>query len=187
MGRDGHSRSQVVAAALRELDEGGLEAWSMRRIAGALDVQPSALYHHVASKQELLGAVADEILRRGRRERTGQDWADRVVEICTELRDAALAYRDGAEVVASAYSFGLGVRGPYDELVATLSAGGLEDGRASTGAGVLVHYVFGHTVDEQTHLQAAAAGAIAGDPRPGGDFGVGLSMVVAGIAATHRA
>jgi len=176
----------VVAAALRELDDGGLESWSMRRIAAALEVQPSALYHHVASKQELLGAVADEILRRGRRPRTGREWAEQVVEVCAELRDAALAYRDGAEVVASAYSFGLGARGPYDELVAVLREAGLADGRAATAAGVLVHYVFGHTVDEQTHLQAAAAGAIADDPRPGGDFEVGVAMVVAGIAATER-
>ena len=39
----------------------------MRRLAAELDVRPSALYHHVPSKQVLLAAVADEVLRRGPR------------------------------------------------------------------------------------------------------------------------
>ena len=37
----GHSRTDVVAAALRVLDEQGLEFCSMRRVAAALDVDPT--------------------------------------------------------------------------------------------------------------------------------------------------
>ena len=53
---------QVVDVALRLLNERGLPDLSMRRVAAALEVQPSALYWHVSSKQHLLGLVADRIL-----------------------------------------------------------------------------------------------------------------------------
>ena len=62
-----HRRDDVVARALRVLDDHGLADLTMRRLGTELGVQPSALYHHFPSKQVLLAAVADEILARGAR------------------------------------------------------------------------------------------------------------------------
>ena len=45
----------------------------------------------------------------------------------------------------------------------------------------MLHFVYGHAIDEQTHLQAAQAGAIDTDERDEAEFGVGLGIVVAGI------
>ena len=64
-----HHRSDVIDRAIAVLDEYGLESLTMRRLAAELGVQPSALYHHVPNKQSLLAAIADEIIRRGRRPR----------------------------------------------------------------------------------------------------------------------
>lgn len=176
-----YHRADVVAGALDVLDRHGLADLSMRRLGADLGVQPSALYHHFADKQTLLAAVADEILRRGpRRPRDDDAWDARVVDTCHELRDAVLAYRDGAEVVATAYAFGLGARAPYDDLVAALRAGGVAE-IAELGARTLLHFVLGHVVDEQTHLQAASAGAIDDLPREGGDFDLALGIVLDGL------
>ena len=73
-------------------------------------MQPSALYHHFANKQTLLAAVADELLARGARPDgpADQTWDDRVIALSNELRDAMLAYRDGAELIATVHAFGLG-------------------------------------------------------------------------------
>ena len=179
-----YHRDDVVRAALGVLDSYGLADLSMRRLGSELGVQPSALYHHFPSKQVLLGAVADEVLRRGARAvPDGLAWDERVVATCTGLRDAMLAYRDGAELVATARAFGLGARSPYDELVAALLDGGLDAELAGVAARTLLHFVLGHVTDEQTHLQAGSAGAIADGPRDGSDFLVGLTMVVHGVRA----
>ena len=66
-----HHRSDVLTHAVALLDAHGLAALTMRRLGAELDVQPSAIYHHFASKQALLAAVADEILVRGARPRVG--------------------------------------------------------------------------------------------------------------------
>ena len=170
---------------LTVLDGYGLADLTMRRLAGELGVQPSALYHHFPNKQSLLAAVADELLARGRRHDTsGQrpsGWDARVAAVCTELRDAMLAYRDGAELVATVRSFGLGAATPYDELAAALTDSGLDPSLVPTAARTLLHYVFGHAVDEQTHLQAGSVGAIADAPREDSDFALGLQIVVDGI------
>ncbi|MER7016191.1 TetR/AcrR family transcriptional regulator C-terminal domain-containing protein [Saccharopolyspora sp. NPDC000359] len=178
-----YHRKDVVARAIEVLDEYGLESLTMRRLATELGVQPSALYHHVPNKQALLAAIADEVLHRGRRPRRTERWDERVVEICAELRDAMLAYRDGAEVVVTAHTFGLGAAGPAQQLRAALRDGGLPDDVVDVGTRALLHLVFGHTVEEQMALQAASAGAI--DRAPGGpaDFERGLDLVLDGLRA----
>jgi AcrR family transcriptional regulator len=174
-----YRRRDVVARAVDVLDDLGLADLTMRRLGTELGVQPSALYHHFPNKQALLAAVADELLARADWPGEGA-WVDLVVATCTTLRDALLAWRDGAELVATVWAFGLGARAPYERLVAALRAGGL-DPLAPVAARTLLHFVYGHVVDEQTHLQAAAVGAIDDDPRDDSDFGAGLGMIVAGI------
>ncbi|WP_051548692.1 TetR/AcrR family transcriptional regulator C-terminal domain-containing protein [Nocardioides sp. URHA0032] len=177
----GHRRADVVEHALGVLDAYGLADLTMRRLGAELGVQPSALYHHFANKQSLLAAVADEILARGPHGPRPETWDDRATVVCTELREAMLAYRDGAEVVATVHAFGLGATAPGEELVAACRDAGLDRALAGTAARTLLHYVFGHVGDEQTHLQAGSAGAIDGDPRPESDFATGLGIVVDGI------
>ena len=176
-----YHRNDVVDRALGVLDAYGLADLTMRRLAGELGVQPSALYHHFPNKQSLLAAAADEILARGRRTPRPTAWDARVEAVCTELRDAMLAYRDGAELVATVRSFGLGAATPYDELAAALTAGGLDPALVPTASHTLLHFVFGHVVDEQTHLQAGSVGAIEDAPREDSDFPLGLQIVVDGI------
>lgn len=183
-----YRRDDVVARAVDVLDDLGLADLTMRRLATELGVQPSALYHHVANKQTLLAAVADEVLARGFASRTpaGDDWVERAADVCATLRDALLAYRDGAELVSTVWAFGLGARLPYDLLLALLTDAGLGD-LAPVGARTLLHYVHGHALDEQTHLQAAAAGAVPDDPRAEDDFAVGLRILLAGLQVVHAA
>ena len=182
-----HHRQDVIDRALQVLDEYGLADLSMRRLAAELGVQPSALYHHVANKQELLAALADEVLGRTRSVPAveGQPWQQLVVARCEALRDAMLAYRDGAELIATVHAFGLGAQGLADGLVEALGEGGLEPEMAQVGARTIVHFVFGHVSEEQMHLQASAAGAIATDleqaPASAQTFALGLDLIVAGV------
>ncbi|WP_028645413.1 TetR/AcrR family transcriptional regulator C-terminal domain-containing protein [Nocardioides sp. URHA0020] len=178
-----YHRDDIVDRALVVLDTYGLADLTMRRLGSELGVQPSALYHHFPNKQQLLAAVADEVLARGRR-RSGERpaaWDARAEAVCSELRDAMLAYRDGAELVATVRSFGLGAATPYDELAAALADGGLGPLLVPTAARTVLHFVFGHALDEQTHLQAGSVGAIDEEPRADSDFALGLGIVLDGI------
>ncbi|KQY63756.1 MULTISPECIES: TetR/AcrR family transcriptional regulator C-terminal domain-containing protein [unclassified Nocardioides] len=176
-----YRRADVVEHAIVVLDAYGLADLSMRRLASELGVQPSALYHHFANKQTLLAAVADEILHRGTRPRTTTAWDDRVVEVCGQLRDAMLAYRDGAELVATVSAFGLGAEAPALELAEALADADLDADLAPVAARTLIHFVLGHVMDEQTQMQASSAGAIEDRPREESDFALGLALVLDGI------
>lgn len=176
-----YHRGDVVTRALEVLDRHGLADLSMRRLGAELGVQPSALYHHFVNKQTLLAAVADELLARGARPLPDGAWDAQAGAVCTQLRDATLAYRDGAELVATVHAFGLGASGPHEALLAALRHGGFPEDLSRVAARTLLHYVFGHVTDEQTHLQAGSAGAIDDEPRESSDFDLGLALVLDGI------
>lgn len=174
-----NSRADVVDAALRVLDEHGLEFCSMRRVAAALEVQPSALYHHVPNKQTLLALMADEIVRGVVQ---GVDAATSVEDpaaLCRALRSALLSIRDGADVVATASAFRLGASAVEARLAESVGP---------DGARTLLLYTFGQAQATQTQLQAAAIGAL-----PGGEsawqlevelaagFGRGIEIVLRGL------
>lgn len=193
-----YHRTDIVERAVGILDQYGLADLSMRRIAGELGLQPSALYHHFANKQELLAAVADEVLVRGARPEPAElPWDRQVVALAHELRDAMLAYRDGAELVATVHAFGLGVQRPSTRLSAAIQAAGFDQVFARAAAMTLLHFTFGHVSDEQTQLQAGSAGAVQSESPaeqmsdrpagPGGSFDLGLSLIIDGIRQRQRA
>lgn len=182
------SKQDVVDRALGVLDDYGLADLSMRRLGTELGVQPSALYHHFANKQSLLAAIADEILARQPRVPSTDDAAAALLAYCHRLRSAMLAFRDGAEVVATAHAFGLGAQAVERDLRRLVRAAGASDELADAGASTLLYFILGQTWDEQTHLQAAGAGAIEADwsraPRPAADFELGLGVILAGLAVS---
>ncbi|MFJ6383220.1 TetR/AcrR family transcriptional regulator C-terminal domain-containing protein [Kitasatospora sp. NPDC092039] len=56
------SRERIVAAALRLIDDEGLDALSTRRLATELSVSGPSLYNHFATKDDLLDAVVDSVI-----------------------------------------------------------------------------------------------------------------------------
>ncbi|MGC4938885.1 TetR/AcrR family transcriptional regulator [Kribbella sp. DT2] len=96
------SQEQIVAAAIKLLDADGLDALSMRKLGAELGAVATAVYWHVANKDELLELVVDHVY--------GE------LEVPT-ITDAS-AWRDGA--IASAISLrGIIQRHPW--LAATLA------------------------------------------------------------------
>src|SRR5262245_13407501 len=60
--RDPLTREAIVTAAVRVLDEHGLDGFSMRRVADELDTGAASLYWHVGSKDGLLDLIMEEVI-----------------------------------------------------------------------------------------------------------------------------
>lgn len=178
------TRAQVVDTALAILARVGLPDLTMRAIGSELGVQQSALYHHVANKQALLGAVADEILARGPQGKTSPSdtWRDRVRRRCEDVHAAVTTYPDGADLVMSMWAFAQGGQQPFVELCTLLRDADLPAEVTPTAARTLLHFVYGHAYDEQSQAQAARSGILTAERAPT-DFATGLDIVLAGIAA----
>jgi len=68
------SPERILRAAIKLADRQGLEALSMRKLATTLKVEAMSLYNHVASKDELLDGMVDEIIGEITLPGRGGDW-----------------------------------------------------------------------------------------------------------------
>lgn len=180
-----HTREDVARTALRLLDDVGLPDLTMRRLAAALDVQPSALYHHFPNKQALLAELADRIVAGRAAVALSGDWSADVRNAAGALRDGLLAYRDGAEVVSSTLSMGLGADAALDRLAAAVAGSGYDEVSSRQAATALLHFVLGHVSHEQQRLQYDSIGVtVEGGPDASASaFAFGVDLLVEGLRA----
>jgi AcrR family transcriptional regulator len=169
MSKPGHyTREDVVETALRILDEFGLADLSMRRLAGVLDVQPSALYWHVPNKQTLLALVADQIIDRAAfvdhadfTQDGSLDWKGVTLAESIAIRDALLAFRDGAEVVSSTLALGLGADGALERIRAGIDEVCTDAEVARVAGESILFLILGQVWHEQQRMQADSLGVVA--------------------------
>ncbi|MFJ3204031.1 TetR/AcrR family transcriptional regulator C-terminal domain-containing protein [Streptomyces sp. NPDC086989] len=155
---------RTVATALDLLDEAGLDALTMRRLAEAMGVQAGALYRYFATKQDLLTAMAERMLAdRDTRAPGGADqgdWAEELTGRARALRAALLRHRDGARVFAGTHSTGGNTLGFAEALIGALREAGFGASDAARAMLAVVNFTLGHTLEEQ----AALGGEAPADP-----------------------
>jgi AcrR family transcriptional regulator len=137
-------------AALDLLDEVGLDALSLRRVAERLNVRVNTVAWHAGDKAALLRAMADRLMATCLQDPPPTDPEERARALMRRFRRALLSRRDGARLAADGFSF----TAPHTMALAeAVTAALLETGRsprevAWTGR-TLIHFATGFARDEQ--------------------------------------
>ncbi|WP_293995856.1 TetR family transcriptional regulator [Streptomyces sp.] len=114
------TQAGIYDAALKIIDEDGVEALTMRKLATQLDANPMSLYHHVPNKEAVLRGVARTVGAQFRTV-TLQDapWQERIRLLATDFR--TLAHRH-PELMAYSFSHQPDFIQPDDPFWTTLTA-----------------------------------------------------------------
>lgn len=212
-------REDVIRTAVELLDEVGLDRLTTRALTTRLGVRPGALYWHVHSKQELLTAIADKIMSEAFAEPTAEptadedaavaggvtggadedpDWVTRTTAFAHRTRNAMLAHRDGARVVAGHLSMGTGTLEAAEQGLALMRAAGVPLTLAAYFGDTITSYVTGFVLQEQATAPAPSgplpeieptrfphlAQWQATKPATRDDaFATGLSLIIRGLQA----
>ncbi|MEY2583023.1 MAG: hypothetical protein QOE09_2872 [Ilumatobacteraceae bacterium] len=86
------TRDLIVSAAIEVLGDVGFEHLSVRRLGEALDADPTAIYRHFRSKDELLRAMGDRSLAGVVDDLPESSWRACIRELCVRIRAANLAH-----------------------------------------------------------------------------------------------
>lgn len=173
------TRARIIDAAYATLRQHGLPGLSMRRVAQDLGVQPGALYYHVASKQDLLAAVAERILSDTAQAISATDPA----QSASDIRQALLPVRDSADVISFVHAFRPETLVPLQQLK-ELFAGQFPDQKASWAAQTLIHYILGFVAEEQNHAELVRAKILTEQPSEAESraaFGFGVRAILHGL------
>src|SRR6266699_1166413 len=92
----------IVTESLRLLDAEGADGFSLPKLGRALGADPTAVYRHFASKDDLVLAIADRLIEEAMTGLSARPcWADTVAEVVTRLRATYRAHPGAASLSAS--------------------------------------------------------------------------------------
>jgi len=95
----GLSRARLVSEALGLVQEEGLEALSMRRLADRLKVKAASLYWHVRDRRELVELLADSILATVPATHRPSGWRKAALDACLVLSRRIAAQNDADRIL----------------------------------------------------------------------------------------
>ena len=139
---------RIVRASIELVDEEGLDALSMRKLARRLGVEAMSLYHHVRSKEALLDLMVDRIFDGVEIKLDEERWQDQMANGMTALREGLMAHPNLLPVVATRPVMSVDTMGLVELALAALIDVGFTLERARQVVTVLVSFVVGHALTE---------------------------------------
>lgn len=94
------SREAVIAAALRVVDEVGVNALTIRAVASAAGTPPMSLYSHFANKEELLDLMYQEVALRMYADTGHATWQTQLTTVCHQIRRLFLEHPNWAPLLS---------------------------------------------------------------------------------------
>ena len=168
-GRRRLSRRRILEAAVRIVDDEGLEALSMRRLGAELGVEAMSLYNHVPNKEALLDGMVELLLGELEVPPESEGWESRV-------REAYRAFRRLAHEHPNVFPL-LVVRPPdtmdgvwlVEEFLKTLRGAGFDPETALYAFRALSSFASGYAMAEIRGFAMEPAGGRLGASRLPGD------------------
>jgi AcrR family transcriptional regulator len=136
----------VVLAAAELIEEGGIGALTMRRLATRLGCSPMALYRHVETKDDLVRAIGEHYLSDVELPDTTElPWQEAIVAVSSTLHDAFLSRAPLLEIVAAQHVDAMPVLEASEVVLRSLRKAGLSGREAARGLSVVTSYAVGAT------------------------------------------
>ena len=153
------SRQSIVTAAIALIEREGPDALTMRRLGARLGVEAMALYHHFASRDELVGAIVDELLGPLDGLEPTEDWGEACRRFATALRNVAVQRPATFRLVGLQPFDSASALGPVERLLQVLVGDGFAPARALAIYRAVVSFARGYALAEATGFTVDATRA----------------------------
>lgn len=143
-------RAEVVRTALELLDVQGLDAFSMRGLATALNIKSPSLYWYIQSREQLFDLVIDAVLAECELSDAddGLPWDEQLVATSSELRRVLLNHPAATRLLTGRLPLVPNWLRIAEHVIGTLRRAGFADQMANYCYLVLLYYVIGFVSQE---------------------------------------
>jgi AcrR family transcriptional regulator len=172
---NGITVERMVQAAIDLIDAEGLDALTVRRLAADLGTGSASLYRHVASRDELLVLVVDDVLGEITRPARGLPPRERIEATFARLRALLLRHPNLVPALPTAPLQGPNARRGIEHNLALFLEAGFAPHDALAAYLVLLDYVLGCVMFDSAQLR-----------RHGGDSNFNRDLPAADYPATNK-
>jgi len=135
---------QIIDETIACIDEHGLEAFTMRRLAARMGVYSSAIYWHVSSKARLLALASTRLVSKLPADDEGTDWRVWLLQAARQVRGTMHEHANFAPVFGSQISVDVSAAAPFIEAVLTvLRRTGLDEAQVVDAFNAYIGLVMG--------------------------------------------
>ena len=158
------TRDRILRAGVRLADRHGIDALSMRRLAGALRVEAMSLYNHVTSKDDLFDGMVDLVVGEITLPAIGGDWKATMRARAASALAVMAAHPWAPMLVVSRITVGPNRLRYIEATLGALRESGLSWTETDRAWNTMDNYIFGYAL-QQLHFPvspdeyAAAAAA----------------------------
>ncbi len=151
------SRDRVLRAAVELADSQGIEAVSMRKLGHELGVEAMSLYNHVASKDDLLNGMVEQVMGEIDLQPVGETWKAAMRNLILRARDAMLRHPWAPSVFETRTAIGPAAMEYFNALLGIFRQGGFSYDLAHHAMHTLGSRALGFTQELFEPDDAAAA------------------------------
>ncbi|WP_067127888.1 TetR/AcrR family transcriptional regulator [Microtetraspora malaysiensis] len=137
------SRAEIMAAALRVIEEEGVGGLTMRRLAREVGSTAMAIYHHVRDKEELLLLLLDDYAAGIPRPELPEEPGERMVAAATAMREAVSGCAWAVDVLRADDLMSVGALWYPERIVDAAVRAGLTLEEAVDAYRIIWHYTAG--------------------------------------------
>jgi AcrR family transcriptional regulator len=140
---------RIVDAALQIIDEGGMDALSMRSLAKHLNSSTATLYRHFATREALAQTVIDRVLREVDVDAANYhslEWRQACEKISAGTFEAFRRHRQAALLLADHTPIGPNAAAVRERMLAVLMQGGLSADVAARSGAMLARMILGFAI-----------------------------------------
>jgi AcrR family transcriptional regulator len=141
-------REQVLRAALQVADKGGIEALSMRKLAHAVKVEAMSLYHHVASKEDILDGLVELVVSEIDAPAAGTPWKKAMRKRAISAHTVLMRHPWATMLFVSRLNVGPNMLRYVDATLGCLREAGFSFAMADHAWNALDAYTYGFTLQK---------------------------------------
>ena len=146
------TRERILHTGLQMIDQQGLEAFTMRKLAKALGVDPMSMYRHFENKDALLDGVADVLWSEVKLPESMVGWEALLRSFATSLRALAHVHPHAYALLCKNQSLPLALLRLCDVALEQLQRAGFEQKRALEILCTVSSYAMGYAMVELSAL-----------------------------------
>jgi len=142
------TKERVLTGAVALADDIGIGAFTIRKLAAALDTKPMTIYHHVPSKEAILDGMVDLVFAEIEVPPTDLDWRQAIRVRCVSMRAVLNRHPWASPLMESTQSPGHEMMAHHDAVLGCFRRGGLSYQMTAHAYAILDSYVYGFALEE---------------------------------------
>lgn len=139
---------RVLDGAMTLADEIGIEAFTIRKLAAALDTKPMTIYHHIPNKEAIVDGMVDRVFDEIEPPATDLDWRQAIRRRCESARAVLAEHPWATPLMESRTNPGPATLGHHDAVLGCFRAAGFSTEMTAHAYALIDSYVYGFALQE---------------------------------------